>query len=49
MTKRLKYQNFLTNYELVNFVNENKITQENIQNIILCKNALVLFYWEVKV
>lgn len=42
----LKYHYFRNKEELVMFVNENKITKENIQSIVTVDvNKFVLFYW----
>lgn len=46
MTKTLKFRYFRTMTELCNFVNENGITQENIQ-AISSGEVVVLYYWEI--
>ena len=49
MKTELKWELFQSTANLCNFVNENKITKENIQSIVENAGILVLFYWEVTV
>ena len=46
----LKFAAFVFQYELVDFINENNICKENIQNIIHSDRQLIwsLFYWGEK-
>lgn len=43
----LKRHLFDTSIELCNFVNEYKISKENIQSIVEFAEYFVLFYWEI--
>ena len=49
MKTELKRALFESTANLCNFVNEHKITKENIQSIVENAGILVLFYWEVTV
>lgn len=49
MKTELKRELFYSAKDLCNFVNERKITKENIQSIIENSDVFVLFYWEVTV
>lgn len=45
MQKNLKIKWFCTYNNLVDFINENKITQENIQAIEERQGHIALLYW----
>ena len=47
MKTELKRELFGTAKSLCNFVNEYKITKENIQSIAEIAETFVLFYWEI--
>ena len=47
MKIELKRRLFDTSIGLCNFVNKNKITKENIQEIAVFEKCYVLFYWEI--
>lgn len=49
MKTELKRELFQSAANLCTFVNEYKITKENIQSIVENSGILVLFYWEVTV
>ena len=49
MKTELKRKIFDSAINLCNFVNEHKITKENIQSIIENSGIFFLFYWEVTV
>ena len=49
MKTELKRELFQSAINLCTFVNEHKITKENIQSIVENSGVLVLFYWEVTV
>ena len=49
MKTELKREIFHYATGLCNFVNEHKITKENIQSIVENSGDFVLFYWEVTV
>ena len=49
MKTELKRELFYSAKDLCNFVNEHKITKENIQSIIESSGIFVLFYWEMTV
>lgn len=47
MKTELKCNLFDNAVSLCNFVNERKITKENIQSIVGFAKAITLFYWEI--
>ena len=47
MKTELKRELFGNAKGLCDFVNEHKITKENIQSIVEIEGAFVLFYWEI--
>ena len=47
MKTELKRELFGSTTNLCDFVNEHKITKENIQSIVEDSGILVLFYWEI--
>ena len=47
MKTELKRKFFDNAISLCNFVNEHKITKENIQSIVEIAESFVLFYWEI--
>lgn len=47
MKIELKRRLFDTSIGLCNFVNEYKITKENIQAIVKINGSFALFYWEI--
>ena len=47
MKTELKRKLFDNAEWLCNFVNEKKITKENIQSIVEIEECFVLFYWEI--
>ena len=47
MKTKLKRKLFDTSIGLCNFVNEYKITKENIQSIVEIAGSVALFYWEI--
>lgn len=49
MKTELKRRLFDTSIGFCNFVNEYKITKENIQSIVEIDGAFALFYWEITV
>lgn len=49
MKKELKVAQFTNPTKLADFVNNNRITQENIQKIFEYRNFTILLYWEITV
>ena len=49
MKTELKRELFYSAASLCNFVNEHRITKENIQSIVEDSEVYVLFYWEITV
>ncbi len=47
MKTELVREMFHTSKKLVEFVNENKISKENIQSITTIADMYILFYWEI--
>ena len=47
MKTELKLKIFGNAKSLCNFVNEYKITKENIQSIVEIAGSVALFYWEI--
>ena len=47
MKTELKRRLFDTSIGLCNFVNEYKLTKENIQAIVEINGSFALFYWEI--
>ena len=45
--KELKNREFVNHTDLINFVNDNRILQKDIQQIILSNGRYLLFYWSI--
>lgn len=49
MQALIKSKQFTSHHALVDFVNGNGITKENIQSIIMDCNTFIIFYWEIEI